>query len=87
MFGPEAARRIKAIDDSQWYGPIDSPRGTHFVRISSRSAAVSAEFDQVKGYLEGSWSLAESRRLIEQELERLRDNYEIVIDADLEALQ
>mgnify|MGYP001819416232 CR=1 FL=1 len=87
MFGPEAARQIMAINDSQWYGPIESSRGIHFLRISNRTPPIPAEFDQVKGYLEGRWSLAESRQLIEQELQRLRDDYEIVIDADLGAMQ
>ena len=87
LFGPDAARQIMAIVDSQWHGPIESPGGVHFVRINERTPGIPADYEQIKDYLAGSWSLAESRRLIEQELELLRDNYEIVIDADLGVVQ
>ena len=80
IFGAEAARAILAIEDDRWYGPLESPRGAHFVRIISRDPAQEASYESVKSYLEGEWTMAQSRKAIEQEIHRLRDSYEVVIE-------
>lgn len=79
-FGPDAARGILAIEDDQWHGPFESAQGTHFVRVINRTPESLPDYEAVKPYLKGQWVLAESRRLIEQELERLKDDYEVIIE-------
>ena len=86
-FGAEAARIILAIDDSRWHGPIKSIYGVHFVRITDREPAQQARYEDVKSYLEGDWLMAQSRKAIEQEMEKLSNNYEIVIEEVGEATQ
>ena len=86
-FGAEAARSILAIADDQWHGPVESVQGVHFVRITDRTPEVQSNYDDVKLYLEGSWTLAQSRKAIEQELERLQENYEIVIEDGSDAVR
>ena len=78
--GAEAARSILAIEDGQWHGPIDSMHGVHFVRVVEREPAQEVRYEHVERYLEGDWMMAQSRKAIEQELQRLRDSYEIVIE-------
>lgn len=82
MFGAEAARGILAIEDDKWHGPFESVRGIHYVRITSRTPEVQPEYGAVKHYIEAQWAMTESRKAIEQEIERLQDNYEVVIEAD-----
>lgn len=79
VFGPDAARAILAIEDEQWHGPLESPRGIHFVRVTARTPSQQASFDAVRPYLEADWTMAQARRAVEQEVARLRDGYEIVI--------
>ena len=80
--GPDTARSILAITDDKWHGPFESPRGAHFVRITERTPARDARFEDVKSFLAQDWSLAQSRKAIETEVERLRGNYKIVIEAE-----
>lgn len=81
-FGADAARVILDIDDDQWHGPIESVQGVHFVRITGRMPEYQSSYKEVKSYIEGYWTMAESRNLIEKEIERLQENYEIVIEAN-----
>ena len=83
MLGPEAARAILGIRNDQWHGPFESPRGTHFIRIVAREPARSANYEEVASYLEANWLMFKSRSTIEQEIQRLRDDYEVVIEGDV----
>lgn len=85
ILGAEAARPIIALDDDQWHGPLESIHGAHFVRIVGREPAREANYEDVKSYLEGDWMMAQSRKAIEQEIQRLRDSYDIVIEGVGEA--
>ena len=78
--GADSARAILAIDDDDWHGPFESSRGTLFVRVAGRTPESQPSYEQVKSYIEGYWTMAASRRLIEQELGRLQQNYEVIIE-------
>ncbi len=86
-YGADAARTILAINDDQWHGPIDSVQGVHFIRVTARTPEYHSSFDEVKSYIEGYWMMAQSRKLIEKEIERLQDNYEIIVENASEASQ
>ena len=84
-FGPDTARAILAIEDEHWHGPFESKHGIHFVRITKRTPANQAAYKGVRHYLEPHWAMEESRRIIAEEVERLRNNYEVIIDMDDES--
>ncbi len=86
-FGANMARGILAIEDDQWHGPFESIQGIHFVRITDRTPAVRPGFEEVKSYIEAQWAMVESRKAIEQEVERIRGDYEVVIEADSETAE
>lgn len=79
-FGTKAARIILAIDDGRWHGPIDSNSAVHFVRITGREPARESRYEDIKSYLEGDWMMDQSRLAVDQEIKKLSDNYEIVIE-------
>ena len=79
-YGADAARTILAISDDQWHGPIESVQGIHFIRVTAHTPEYQSSYEDVKSYIEGYWMMAQSRKLIEMEIERLQDNYEIVIE-------
>ncbi len=87
IFGANMARGILAIENDHWHGPFESIQGIHFVRITDRTPAVQPDYEEVRPYLEAQWAMAESRKAIEQEVSRLQDNYEVVIEADSETAE
>ena len=52
----------------------------YFVRITGREPARGADFEHIKEYLERDWVMAQGDKVVQQEIERLRDNYEIVVE-------
>ncbi|MEE8303062.1 MAG: peptidylprolyl isomerase [Candidatus Tectomicrobia bacterium] len=80
MLGPEAARPIVALQDNQWHGPFESIRGTHFVRIVERRPPREVSYEEVKAYLEQERMMAQSRNAIEKEVEKVRKDYDIVVE-------
>ena len=81
-FGPVAAREIVEIEDARWHGPLESPDGVHFVRVVGRTPEVKASYESVQQYLRGDWLMDRSRSAIRSEVERLRDDYEILVEPD-----
>ena len=79
-FGPEAARAIIAIEDDQWHGPFQSPRGVHFVRVVGREPAQESSYEGVQSFVEGEWTMAHTREVVEQEIDRLRETFDVVIE-------
>lgn len=80
LFGPDGARKILAIDDDTWHGPILSPRGAHFVRVAERRPARVSSFEEVAPYLEGEWAMAKRREVLDREFDVMRQNYRIIIE-------
>lgn len=80
LFGLEAARTILSIDDDQWYGPVESVHSVHFVRVVGQEPEQQAEYERMKDYLKGDWMMAESHKMISQEIERLRASYDVIIE-------
>jgi hypothetical protein len=79
-FGPEVAKSILAIQDGQWHGPFESIHGVHFIRVNSRTPAQLKSYEGVQRYLEDYWVLDRGRQRIEDEVARLRDNYEVIVE-------
>lgn len=85
--GQDAAAEILRIKDDQWHGPIESLHGSHFVKVIERSAVEAASFEQVRGFLGGDWRMYQSREAVADELERVRSQYDIVIEGSDGAAQ
>ncbi len=80
LFGPENAHRILAIEDDDWHGPIQSPRGVHFVRVAKYHPPRVPTFEEAAPYLEGEWAMARQRQILDRELEVMRQDYRILIE-------
>jgi PPIC-type PPIASE domain len=80
IFGDSFARRLSAMDQGRWQGPISSSFGQHFVYLSERIAGILPPLDSVREAVRREWSNA--RRLeAEQNLYRsLRERYDIVVE-------
>jgi len=82
LFGPDAARRILAIDDTVWHGPFDFSRGVVLVRIADRQPAASVLFEDVRRYVLEDWLNAMSRSAIEDEVRRFAGEYDVRVEAE-----
>jgi hypothetical protein len=80
LFGPASARKISGINDDQWQGPLESPFGFHFVRLTGHVPAFEPPFEDIEPYLEGDWRMSRTQERVEQAIKELRKNYEIVIE-------
>ncbi|GLP96397.1 peptidyl-prolyl cis-trans isomerase [Paraferrimonas sedimenticola] len=80
LFGEQAARFIVETDSSEWMGPFASSNGVHFVRRTGYTPPQVATIDQVIDYLPMDWQSEQVRQLIDAELERVRENYNIIVE-------
>jgi PPIC-type PPIASE domain len=80
LFGESFAKRISAMEQGRWQGPISSSFGQHFVHIGERISGILPPLDAVRAAVRREWSNA--RRLeAEQKLYgSLRERYEIVVE-------
>ena len=80
IFGADAARSIISLEDDQWHGPFESLHGLHFLRITDRQPSQEAHYEDVRFYLEKEWPMVQSRAIIEKEVEKLKKQYDIIIE-------
>jgi hypothetical protein len=80
LFGESFAKRISAMEQGRWQGPISSSFGQHFVYIGERISGILPPLDAVREAVRREWSNA--RRLeAEQKLYgSLQERYEIVVE-------
>lgn len=79
MLGPDGTKALLAAEAGQWAGPVDSPFGIHFVRVTGYRPAYQQSYEKVARYLSGDWMLEQTRQRVEQEAAGLREDYEIVM--------
>lgn len=78
-FGPEGARRVLAIGDDDWHGPISTPRGLHFVKIVQRRPAGVASYEEARPWIAAEWQLATQRERVERALDEMRQRYRVIL--------
>jgi len=83
VLGSEIARAIIKIENDLWHGPFESIFGLHYLRITGRQPSRPATLEQVLNVVVGAWSMAESRKRIEDEISVLTEQYEVIIEGDL----
>ncbi|MGI9471635.1 MAG: peptidyl-prolyl cis-trans isomerase [Rubripirellula sp.] len=79
------AEQVFAITTDEWTGPIESSRGTHFVRVVEKTPARPAEFKEMEAYLREDWEYAQIRQGISDKIDELRDQYNILVEPASEA--
>ena len=78
-FGADGARRMLAIDDSQWHGPFESSQGLHYVRVYERSVEHPMSYQEMQPFLRSEWRVAQARQAVAQGLERIQRDYNVLI--------
>lgn len=77
VLGPEALRALEALSPGDWYGPVQSPRGYHFLRLDGRVPERPLPFADVSEQVREDWAQARRMESIDRRLDALRAGYAI----------
>ena len=81
MFGEDFAKRIFAMEQGRWQGPISSSFGQHFVYISERIPGSLPPLDAVREAVRREWTNARRVEAEQKLYASLRERYEIVVES------
>jgi len=82
IFDQEFADRVLASDIDQWQGPFISNRGQHWLRVIERNPAGIPALEEIADLVRLEWIAAEEEIRLQQEVDKLWDEYTIVINSD-----
>ena len=77
--GPEASARVLALSQGEWAGPIESPLGVHYVKITHRQPLPRPSFEAMLGYVRGDWELERREEIRSRKVAQIARRYRVVI--------
>ena len=80
IFGRSFTERLFEAEINQWYGPIDSNYGKHFIYVFGIHKPKVAKFEEVESYLLEDYLFQKTRDKQQEKIEQMKTNYEIVIE-------
>lgn len=80
IFSYDFSDQVFAAPMNEWTGPFVSNRGQHWLRIGERAEAVLPDFGEIVDRVRFDWIATEEDRHLQVEVDRLRDDYVIVIN-------
>lgn len=81
VFGKRFADDVFALGVDMWQGPLESDRGVHLVRVLEKLNAAPSDFERVRERVMRDWRVDRRRTAEAEAYERLRETYDIVIEA------
>ena len=81
MFGMDFSERLFELPVGSWQGPVPSSYGLHLVYVMHKSSPVLPALDAVREKLRSEWLADQRRKMDEIFYQRLRQQYEIVVEA------
>lgn len=82
IFSEEFGNAVFAAADGQWVGPYVSNRGQHWLRVMERTPATQPELDAIVDRVRLDWIAEEEEALLQEEVNRLWEQYSIIITDD-----
>ncbi len=82
-FGATFAEQLVRMPQGEWVGPVASALGAHLVRVSALQPAALPPLDEVRQQVAREWESARRERSRSESYRRLRERYEVVIEASL----
>jgi len=76
--GPEAAGQLLGLEPGTWAGPIDSPLGSHYVRVRERRPLPRPSFDAMAAYVRGDWELEQRAEIRSRKIAQIGKAYRVV---------
>jgi len=84
QFGQDFAEALLALEPGGWVGPVRSSFGLHLVRVTQRQPARQPVLAEIRDTVLAEWRDRRRRETKEQAYQRLRERYDIVMEADVE---
>jgi parvulin-like peptidyl-prolyl isomerase len=82
-YGAEFAAALATLPVGQWSGPVRSGLGVHLVRVDAWTPAVLPPLAEVRAQVQREWENERRTQALEASYQRMRANYEIVMQAKL----
>jgi hypothetical protein len=82
-FGERFAAELETLPVGTWAGPVVSGFGAHLVRVSERAPAALPPLEEVRPVVAREWENDARQRALEDDYRRLRQKYDVVIEAQL----
>lgn len=84
VFGKDFSKKIMQLNNEQWYGPIDSHLGSHFVALTDIQKGYLPELSSVSKRVENDWRYNLEFEDKELQFQRYLTNYDVVITTNEE---
>ena len=81
-FGKEIADAVFSAELNQWFGPMKSTAGLHYIKVLEVYAPEEARFEDVESFVSMDYVLKKTRESQDEKIELLRPKYHIVIEGD-----
>jgi hypothetical protein len=85
-FGSDFAGRLEQLPVGEWAGPVASGFGLHLVRVSSLTPAELPPLADVRAEVAREWESERRKRNFEGSYRKLREQYDVEITANLDAV-
>lgn len=79
-FGAEFARRLFALPEDRWEGPLASAYGFHLVRVEERQESRQRSLDEVRGPVRSAVLAARRARRLAETLAAMREGVEVRVE-------
>jgi hypothetical protein len=80
MLGVRFIENVRSAPLNQWVGPIQSPRGVHFVRVQAIVEPEPIPYDQVRDQVEERWFARRRSDSVKTKLEELKKAYDVKVE-------
>ena len=80
MFGMDFSERLFRLPVGSWQGPVPSSYGLHLVYIRHKSPTTLPGLDAVRDKVRSEWLSVQRREMDEIFYQRLREQYEVVVE-------
>ena len=82
-FGAEFAAALATLPVGQWSGPVPSGFGVHLVRVAAWTPPASPGLAQIRPAVQREWENERRHSALDTSYQRMRANYDVVIQAQL----
>ena len=82
IFAPEFADAVFQSQSGEWIGPFSSNRGQHFLKVTERTQERIPPLNEILDRVRLDWIAQEEEIRLQQEVNKLWDRYEIVVNGN-----
>ena len=80
VLGQRFIEELHSAPVGEWYGPLESARGTHFVRMRGIAPSTLMPYTQVKDQVEQDWFARKRESSVQAKIHEAQEKYDITIE-------